>query len=170
MIRASCAAALVALLPIAALAQEAVGTLTLTADGEERPFVVIQGAEGPNPGSRYSRLGGDVVFNLVAVGGDRPIAPEQAAETVELRFTVSEDGPEVRSGSVVSYSTKDAEGTPTTRGGTAEIALNSLETEEDSVTASGTFVVQLPPDHDSAVTEFEGTFDTAMKSREALDP
>ncbi len=161
------AAAIAALVPLSAFAQEVVGTLTMDVEGEKRPFVVIQGAEGANPGSRYSRLAGDVVVTLVAVRGDQAVAPKDAAETVELRFTVDEAGSEVRTGSVMSYSTKDADGMPSTRGGTAEIALDSLEAEEAGVSASGSFVAQLPPDQMSEITEIEGTFDTAMKPREA---
>ena len=168
--RIICAAAFAALTPLAAWGQEAVGTLTMDVGGEERAFVLIQGAEGPNPGSRYSRLGGDVVLTLVAVKGDQPVAPEDAAEIVELRFTAREAGPEVRSGSVVSYSTKDEAGTPSTRGGTAEVALDSLEAQDAGLSASGSFVAQLPPDHDSEATEVEGTFTTAMKPREAVNP
>lgn len=168
--RAIFAAVFVALLPLTSAAQEAVGTLTIAVGDEERPFVVIQGGDGPNPGSRYSRLGGDVVMNLVAVRGDRPLPPEEAVETVELRFTVAEGGSEVRTGSVLSYSTRDADGAPATRGATVEILLDSLVTENDGVSTSGTFVAQLPPDQTSEVTEVEGTFQTAMKSREAARP
>ena len=168
--RAIFAAMSVALLFFASTAQDAVGTLTVAVAGEERPFVVIQGGDGPNPGSRYSMLGGDVVMNLVAVSGDRPLPPDEASETVELRFTVAEGGPEVRTGSVLSYSTRDADGAPATRGATVEIQLDSLVTESDGVSASGTFVAQLPPDQTSDATEVEGTFRTAMKSREAVRP
>ena len=115
--RTGLAAAVAALVPLTAFAQESVGTLTLEIEGEQRNFVMIQGADGPNPGSRYSRLGGDVVLTLVAVEGEEPMKPQDADETVELRFTASEQG-EVRSGSVLSYSTLDAEGLPSTRGGT----------------------------------------------------
>ena len=165
------AAALATLLSAPASAQEAVGDLTMTVEGEESRFVVIQGAEGPNPGSRFSRVGGDVVLTLVAVSGDQPIPPEEAAKTVELRFTVAaEEGPEVRAGSIVSYTTTDEEGRMSTRGGTAEIDVQEMQADDDAVAAVGSFRSELPPDERSAGTEVEGTFETKMKSRDPLNP
>jgi hypothetical protein len=152
----------------AAAALEPAGSLTLTIDGEERPFVLVQDAEGANPGSRYSRIGQDVVITIVGVLGDEPREPRDAEAIVEIRFTIDETGPEVRTGSVLSYSTSDGEGNPNTRGGTVEIALEGLDAKEDEVVASGAFTANLPPDHETSGVEVEGTFRTAMKSRDAL--
>lgn len=163
-------AALAILSAAAAVAQEAIGTLTLTIDGEERPFVLVQGSEGPNPGSRYSEIGQDVVMTLVGVSGEEPQPPEDAAATIELRFTVDGSGPEVRSGSVVSYTTTTEEGMLSTRGGTAEVEIDELAAEEDSVTATGRFEANLPPDEISAGTEVAGTFRSTMMSRDAVSP
>jgi hypothetical protein len=170
MIRLACAAIPLVLAAQAAAALEPAGSLTLTIDGQERPFVLVQGADGANPGSRYSRLGQDVVMTIVGVLGDEAREPEDAEAVVEIRFTVDQTGPEVRTGSVLSYSTSDAEGKPTTRGGTVEIAIEELDAKEDGVVASGAFTASLPPDHESPAAEVEGTFRTAMKSRDALDP
>ena len=167
--RSLIAAALAALLPATASAQEAVGDLTMTVEGEDRHFVLVQGAEGPNPGSRFSRVGGDVVLTLVAVSGDQAVPPEEAEETVELRFTVAEEGPMVRAGSIVSYSTTDEEGVTSTRGGTAEVNVQELEAGDDAVAAAGSFTSQLAPDAESAGTEVEGTFKTTMKRPDPLD-
>lgn len=169
MTRIICAAAVAALGPLVAPAQEAVGDLTMTTDGGERHFVLVQDAPGPNPGSRYSRIGGDVVLTLVGVSGDRPVAPEEAAETIEIRFTATEDGAEVRTGSVVSYTTRDQDGTPSAISGTAEITLDQLTAEDDRVEASGAFAAQVPPTEEAADTEIEGTFQTTMRSSDALD-
>jgi hypothetical protein len=109
-------------------------------------------------------------MTIVGVPGDIPQAPEEADETVELRLTIDGTGPEARAGAVLSYSTRDAEGKPSTRGGTVVVAIDSLETGEDGITASGTFAAELPPDHESSGSEVEGTFTTAMKSRDAPDP
>lgn len=164
-------AAVIAMLSAPALpAQDAAGRLTMTIDGEEQPFVLIQRAEGPNPGSRYSRLGEDVVMTIVGVRGNEPLEPADAEATVELRFTVDATGPEVRAGSVISYSTQDEEGNPVTRGGTVEVAIDSLDDGEDEISASGTFAARLPPDQTSKGGDVEGTFQTAMKRREGPKP
>lgn len=170
MIHFARAALLVVLAAQAVAAQEQAGSLILTVDGEQLPFVLVQGAEGANPGSRYSRLGDDVVITMVGVLGDEARDPADAEAIVELRFTIDTTGPEVRTGSVLSYSTRDQEGLRSTRGGTAEVALETLDAQPTSVTASGTFTAELPPDPESSGAEVEGTFTTAMKSREALDP
>lgn len=163
------AAVLVVLVP-QARAQEAAGSLTLTIDGEEHAFVLVQGAEGSNPGSRYSRLGDDVVLTIVGVQGEAPRDPAEADTTVELRFTVDATGPEVRSGSVISYSTTDAEGMPDTRGGTAEVTVGSLTADEDGVAAEGSFTADLPGVEDAAGAEMQGRFQTTLAPREEDRP
>jgi hypothetical protein len=149
-----------------ALAEELAGTMTLTIDGEARPFVLVQGTEGANPGSRYSRLGEDLIMTIVGVLGRELQAPDEAAAVIELRFTIDSTAPEVRSGSVLSYSTRDNEGKPSTRGGTAEISLDALNSHEQGVDASGSFTAELPPDQESPGGQIEGRFHTKMAARD----
>lgn len=169
MIRLIRAALLATLAALGASAQESVGDLILKIGEEEHRFVLIQGSDGPNPGSRYSLLAGDVVMTIVGVLGETARRPEDAEATVELRFTVDGSGPEVRTGSVISYSTRGRDEMRDARSGTVEIALESLDAGEDALTASGTFTAALPADPETSGTEVEGTFHTAIKSRDALD-
>lgn len=166
MIRVILAAAIGMLFAQAPLAQEAAGSLTLIIDGRERPFALVQGADGANPGSRYSQLGEDLVMTVVGVLGADPHAPGDAEETIELKFTIDGSASEVRPGSVISHSTRDDEGRPTTRSGTAELAIDTLEAGDQGVVASGTFTADLPPDHESAGTQIAGDFRTEMRPRE----
>ena len=163
--RLATAALFAAALPLAGGAQESVGSMTVTLGGEEREFVLVQGIEGPTPGSRYSTIGGDVVLTLVAVPGTTPMAPKDTQESLEIRFTAAE-GAEVRAGSVLSYSQRDETGVSRTRGTTAGVTLDRLELGEDGIAASGTFSAELPPDQTSDAATIEGTFQTQMQPRE----